>query len=80
MSQKTAPGATPEFKGPIDCAVKLMRTQGPTAFYKVYASFIRYLLFLLTLRLFHLIGFHSKLHTYWFMEHCHMGDIRKVKE
>jgi hypothetical protein len=52
MSQKTAPGATPEFKGPIDCAVKLMRTQGPTAFYKVYASFIRYLLFLLTLRLF----------------------------
>lgn len=24
----------PEFSGPIDCAVKLMKTQGPTAFYK----------------------------------------------
>lgn len=32
-----APGGAPhvpEFKGPIDCAVKLMKTQGPLAFYK----------------------------------------------
>jgi solute carrier family 25 uncoupling protein 8/9 len=31
-----APGGSahvPEFKGPIDCAVKLLKTQGPLAFY-----------------------------------------------
>jgi len=44
-AKKAAPSGAPggatataaveaEFKGPIDCAVKLLRTQGPTAFYK----------------------------------------------
>lgn len=32
MAQKAS--TTPEFKGPIDCAVKLLRNQGPLAFYK----------------------------------------------
>jgi len=32
-AQKDANGV-PAFKGPIDCAVKLMKTQGPLAFYK----------------------------------------------
>lgn len=34
MSAKSVPGVAPEFTGPIDCAIKLMKTQGPTAFYK----------------------------------------------
>jgi len=34
-AQKSAgSGVPPAFTGPIDCAVKLMKTQGPTAFYK----------------------------------------------
>lgn len=34
MSAKQVAGEAPAFKGPIDCAVKLLREQGPTAFYK----------------------------------------------
>lgn len=34
-AKKAAGDAAPEFKGPIDCAVKLLKTQGPLAFYKV---------------------------------------------
>jgi solute carrier family 25 uncoupling protein 8/9 len=33
-AQKVVPGVEPEFKGPIDCAVKLLKTQGPLGFYK----------------------------------------------
>ena len=29
------PAHVAEFSGPIDCAVKLLKTQGPLAFYKV---------------------------------------------
>lgn len=33
-ASKVAPGATPEFKGPIDCAIKMLKRDGPLAFYK----------------------------------------------
>ena len=31
---KVPAGGVPEFSGPIDCAVKLLRRDGPLAFYK----------------------------------------------
>jgi len=34
MSAKSTTGGEPAFKGPVDCAVKLMRSEGPLAFYK----------------------------------------------
>lgn len=34
MNAKKDAHGVPEFKGPIDCAVKLLRTQGPLAFYR----------------------------------------------
>jgi len=34
MNAKKDSAGAPAFKGPVDCAVKLMRTEGPLAFYK----------------------------------------------
>ena len=33
-ASKVAVGQTPEFSGPIDCAMKLLKRDGPLAFYK----------------------------------------------
>lgn len=34
MAAQSVAGAEAEFKGPIDCAVKLLKRDGPLAFYK----------------------------------------------